>query len=238
MEYYNQTIQAPYQIPSTGNNGFLRLDIDGGLRIYTWDWQTGLKVNYVFSSEGSECQFPLKCGKYCLCKDGQCSCLRGVNTNGIKYFTPTNAQFPTMGCSPILASPSNQYHLACSLNPSCKAVFFKYLNSSASNGYYYMPTDVLSMIEYLTMPHNGYNTSSYLKLYLCLATNFFPEKLRRGGFGAVFKGVLKDGTVVAVKRLNSTDQGAKEFSTEFDTFANIYHINLVRLNLVSQAFDL
>ncbi|KAF6173335.1 hypothetical protein GIB67_027030 [Kingdonia uniflora] len=321
MESYNQTIQAPYQIPSTGNKGFLRLDIDGGLRIYTWDWQTGLKVNYVFSNEGSECQFPLKCGKYGVCKDGQCSCPRGVNTNGIKYFTPTNAQFPTMGCSPILASPSpsNQYHLvsfghlsyfsyfdrraavpesynedgckqACSLNPSCKAVFFKYLDSSASNGYCYMPTDVLSMIEYPTMPYNGYNTSSYLKVPqtspstsktlvvrvsitfaimllilsvicsvfwwkrkdfaskkissfelnsnvlvkfsyhdLCLATEFFSEKLGRGGFGAVFKGVLKDGTVVAVKRLDSTDQGAKEFSAEVDTVGNIHHINLVRL---------
>ncbi|KAF6159512.1 hypothetical protein GIB67_032283 [Kingdonia uniflora] len=36
----------------------------------------------------------------------------------------------------------------------------------------------------------------------------------RGGFGAVFKGVLKDGFVVAVKWLDSTDQGEKEFSAE------------------------
>ncbi|KAF6152074.1 hypothetical protein GIB67_031396 [Kingdonia uniflora] len=163
MECYNQTIQAPYQIPSTGNNGFLRLDIDGGIRIYTWDWLTGLKVNYVFSSEGSECQFHLKC----------------VILIGEQQFLN-----PTMR--------------TCSLNPSCKAVFFKYLNSSGSNGYCYMPSDVLSMIEYPTMPHNGYNTSSYLKLYLCLATEIFSEKLGRGGFGAVFKGVLKDGTVVVL----------------------------------------
>ncbi|KAF6134555.1 hypothetical protein GIB67_022295 [Kingdonia uniflora] len=93
-----------------------------------------------------------------------------------------------------------------------------------------MPIDVLSMIEYPAMPHNGHNTSSYLKLYLCLATKIFSEKLGRGGFGAVFKGVLKNRTVVAVKRLDSTDQGAKEFSAEVDTVGNIHHINLIRLN--------
>ncbi|KAF6160504.1 hypothetical protein GIB67_019273 [Kingdonia uniflora] len=63
-------------------------------------------------------------------------------------------------------------------------------SSSALNGYCFMPTDVLSMIEYLTMPHNGYNTSSYLKLYLCLSTKIFSEKLGRGGFGAAFKGYI------------------------------------------------
>ncbi|KAF6158788.1 hypothetical protein GIB67_040302 [Kingdonia uniflora] len=42
----------------------------------------------------------------------------------------------------------------------------------------------------------------------------FSVKLGSRGFGSVFKGVLRDGRVVAVKRLDNTGQGAKEFLAE------------------------
>ncbi|KAL5576975.1 hypothetical protein UlMin_018674 [Ulmus minor] len=61
------------------------------------------------------------------------------------------------------------------------------------------------------------------------ATAKFTEKLGKGGFGTVFKGVLKDGTVVAVKRLEKTDRGTKEFLAEVGTIGNIHHVNLVKL---------
>ncbi|XVF25831.1 hypothetical protein REPUB_Repub13aG0247600 [Reevesia pubescens] len=56
------------------------------------------------------------------------------------------------------------------------------------------------------------------------------NKLGRGGFGTVFKGVLKDGTEVAVKPLAAqSKQGVREFLTEINTISNVKHPNLVEL---------
>ncbi|XP_057475010.1 G-type lectin S-receptor-like serine/threonine-protein kinase At2g19130 [Actinidia eriantha] len=61
------------------------------------------------------------------------------------------------------------------------------------------------------------------------ATKNFSEKLGGGGFGSVFKGTLPDSTVVAVKKLESINQGEKQFRTEVSTIGTIQHVNLVRL---------
>ncbi|CAL1406799.1 unnamed protein product [Linum trigynum] len=61
------------------------------------------------------------------------------------------------------------------------------------------------------------------------ATKNFSEKLGGGGFGSVFKGVLPDSTAIAVKKLESINQGEKQFRTEVSTIGTIQHVNLVRL---------
>uniref|UniRef100_A0A0D9ZG93 non-specific serine/threonine protein kinase n=1 Tax=Oryza glumipatula TaxID=40148 RepID=A0A0D9ZG93_9ORYZ len=61
------------------------------------------------------------------------------------------------------------------------------------------------------------------------ATKNFSEKLGEGGFGSVFKGVLRDLTVVAVKRLDGARQGEKQFRAEVSSIGLIQHINLVKL---------
>ncbi|PON80520.1 Serine/threonine protein kinase [Parasponia andersonii] len=61
------------------------------------------------------------------------------------------------------------------------------------------------------------------------ATKNFSEKLGSGGFGSVFKGVLADSTVVAVKKLESVSQGEKQFRAEVSTIGTIQHVNLVQL---------
>lgn len=60
-------------------------------------------------------------------------------------------------------------------------------------------------------------------------TKNFSEKLGGGGFGSVFKGILPDSTVIAVKKLESISQGEKQFRTEVSTIGTIQHVNLVRL---------
>ncbi|KAL6550671.1 hypothetical protein OROMI_021159 [Orobanche minor] len=57
----------------------------------------------------------------------------------------------------------------------------------------------------------------------------FSHKLGGGGFGSIFKGVLHDSSLVAVKRLESISQGEKQFRSEVSTIGNIQHVNLVRL---------
>ncbi|TVU14828.1 hypothetical protein EJB05_38321 [Eragrostis curvula] len=56
------------------------------------------------------------------------------------------------------------------------------------------------------------------------------NKIGEGGFGSVFRGVLKDGTTVAVKVLSATSrQGVREFLTELTAISDIKHDNLVTL---------
>ncbi|CAH8357066.1 unnamed protein product [Eruca vesicaria subsp. sativa] len=68
---------------------------------------------------------------------------------------------------------------------------------------------------------------SYKELQRC--TKGFKEKLGVGGFGTVYKGVLVNRTVVAVKRLEGIEQGEKQFRTEVATIGSTHHLNLVRL---------
>ena len=64
---------------------------------------------------------------------------------------------------------------------------------------------------------------------LRVATDDFAERIGRGGYGSVFKGVLADGTRVAVKCLDKLDKGKKAVLTEVETIGNLQHSNLLRL---------
>nr|CAN81779.1 hypothetical protein VITISV_034284 [Vitis vinifera] len=61
--------------------------------------------------------------------------------------------------------------------------------------------------------------------------NFDPaNKIGEGGFGPVYKGVLPDGSVIAVKQLSSkSKQGNREFVNEIGMISALQHPNLVKL---------
>ncbi|XP_050374145.1 cysteine-rich receptor-like protein kinase 3 [Argentina anserina] len=64
------------------------------------------------------------------------------------------------------------------------------------------------------------------------ATNYFHDsnKLGQGGSGSVYKGVLSDGKVVAIKRLFfNTRQWVDHFFNEVNLISGIHHRNLVKL---------
>ncbi|XP_020702201.1 receptor-like serine/threonine-protein kinase ALE2 isoform X1 [Dendrobium catenatum] len=64
------------------------------------------------------------------------------------------------------------------------------------------------------------------------ATNKFDDSriVGEGGFGRVYKGVLEDGTRVAVKVLKRDDQqGEREFLAEVEMLGRLHHRNLVKL---------
>ncbi|KAJ0256132.1 Receptor-like serine/threonine-protein kinase SD1-6 [Hirschfeldia incana] len=67
---------------------------------------------------------------------------------------------------------------------------------------------------------------------VAFATNNFSDanKLGKGGFGIVYKGMLPNGKEIAVKRLSKRSlQGASEFKNEVRLIARLQHLNLVRL---------
>ncbi|KAK6279686.1 PREDICTED: protein NSP-INTERACTING KINASE 1 [Theobroma cacao] len=68
---------------------------------------------------------------------------------------------------------------------------------------------------------------------LQIATHNFSSKniLGKGGFGNVYKGILQDGTIVAVKRLKDGNAagGEIQFQTEVEMISLAVHRNLLRL---------
>ncbi|KAH9700059.1 Receptor-like serine/threonine-protein kinase [Citrus sinensis] len=65
-----------------------------------------------------------------------------------------------------------------------------------------------------------------------VATDRFSieNKLGEGGYGPVYKGVLLDGQVIAVKKLSKTSkQGFEEFKNEVMLTAKLQHVNLIRV---------
>ncbi|KAM0933696.1 putative non-specific serine/threonine protein kinase [Dioscorea sansibarensis] len=307
---------------------FLRLDPDGGLRIYSWMLQ-GWRVVYDFTYNSDLCQLPLKCGRYGVCKAGQCLCPKALD--GVAYFAPLDTQSPELRCHQIgSSSPRDQYQLvsfrdlpyfsyvdsqtavpdigelhecreAYSRNASCQAAVFAY-DYEASVGQCYLPSEVLS-IRADKISGSNVVSSAYLKVRIysdsipplsrgplsprqtatgknvthrkdllfsnicimtifisalivvivlwkhralkreqvplekearmparffykeiCIATQNFSQEIGRGGFGLIFKGILKDGTLVAVKQLKNERQGIDDFLTEVRTIGGIHHI--------------
>lgn len=61
------------------------------------------------------------------------------------------------------------------------------------------------------------------------ATDGFQALIGRGASASVFKGILSDGTAVAVKRMEGNERGEKDFRSEVAAIASVQHVNLVHL---------
>lgn len=75
-------------------------------------------------------------------------------------------------------------------------------------------------------------TRAFTYVELSAATNNFDNnaQIGQGGYGKVYKGILSNGTVVAIKRAQQGSlQGEKEFLTEIRILSRIHHRNLVSL---------
>lgn len=67
---------------------------------------------------------------------------------------------------------------------------------------------------------------------MAAATSNFSDSTQvgQGGYGKVYRGVLADGIVVAIKRAQQGSlQGSKEFCTEIELLSRLHHRNLVSL---------
>ncbi|KAK3012508.1 hypothetical protein RJ639_007994, partial [Escallonia herrerae] len=90
----------------------------------------------------------------------------------------------------------------------------------------------LSSIRFDTDVSGIQNIKLYSYNDLQIATDDFSKanKIGEGGFGSVYKGVLDDGSLVAIKMLSAeSTQGLREFLTEITVITDIEHENLVKL---------
>ncbi|XP_061371358.1 putative receptor protein kinase ZmPK1 [Gastrolobium bilobum] len=73
----------------------------------------------------------------------------------------------------------------------------------------------------------GFRKFSYSELKE--ATEGFSKEIGRGGGGIVYKGVLSDQRVAAVKRLKEANQGEEDFLAEVSIIGRLNHMNLIEM---------
>ncbi|OMP03658.1 hypothetical protein CCACVL1_02322 [Corchorus capsularis] len=97
-------------------------------------------------------------------------------------------------------------------------------------GWWYVfrnPSESIDAAGYNIALALGFKRFTYSELKK--ATRNFKEEIGNGGFGTVYKGVLEDQRVVAVKRLEGVVQGDTQFWAEVSIIGKINHRNLVKL---------
>ncbi|KAL7090280.1 hypothetical protein ACP275_12G030800 [Erythranthe tilingii] len=90
-------------------------------------------------------------------------------------------------------------------------------------------------VESILLQHGLLAPKRYKYSEIKKITKSFNEKLGQGGYGSVYKGVLPDGTIVAVKVLIETDSNGEEFVNEVASISRTSHVNIV--NLLGFSFD-
>lgn len=73
----------------------------------------------------------------------------------------------------------------------------------------------------------GFKKFTYAQLKK--ATGSFTEEIGRGGGGVVYRGVLPDNRIAAIKKLNEANQGEGEFLAEVGTIGRLNHMNLIEM---------
>ncbi|KAM5551352.1 hypothetical protein ABKV19_026266 [Rosa sericea] len=86
-----------------------------------------------------------------------------------------------------------------------------------------------SVIEEFLQSHNNLMPIRYSYSNIKKMTKGFKDKLGEGGYGAVYKGKLRSGHLVAVKMLGNSKANGQDFMNEVATIGRIHHVNVVRL---------
>ncbi|KAA8526105.1 hypothetical protein F0562_007795 [Nyssa sinensis] len=73
----------------------------------------------------------------------------------------------------------------------------------------------------------GFRKFTYTELKK--ATRGFNEEIGRGGSSIVYKGILSDNRMAAIKRLNEANGGEAEFLAELDIIGRLNHKNLIEM---------
>ncbi|XP_045827225.1 putative receptor protein kinase ZmPK1 [Trifolium pratense] len=85
--------------------------------------------------------------------------------------------------------------------------------------------DNVDQVQRHLLSATGFQKFSYSELKT--ATKGFTKEIGRGGGGIVYKGILDDDRVAAVKCLNEAHQGEAEFLAEISTIGMLNHMNLI-----------
>ncbi|GKV23391.1 hypothetical protein SLEP1_g33126 [Rubroshorea leprosula] len=104
---------------------FIQLGSDGHLRSFRWVGSNWERDQDLFDDRLGPCDYPLACGKYGFCSDGDCKCL-DPDDNGTAYFKPINSNQSDLGCSPYVPiGCKSPYHESLIQIKDCSVSFFR-----------------------------------------------------------------------------------------------------------------
>lgn len=175
-------------LPPASSEQYMRLESDGHLRVYEWKskWEVSADVLTGFAGE---CTYPLACGKYSICANGQCSC-PGASSSTVRFFRQIREKYPSLGCAEInplsCSAPKDQSFVElkdvayfafnsstantdvnkcksdCLKICSCKAAVFRY-GSDSAKGECLLLSEVFSLQDH-DSEERHYNSTVYLKV--------------------------------------------------------------------------
>ncbi|KAF8006165.1 hypothetical protein BT93_K0470 [Corymbia citriodora subsp. variegata] len=181
--------------PLASSAQYMKLGSDGHLRLYDFTYFDGRNVADLFEGYAEDCAYPMVCGRYGICSNGQCSC--PASSGGTSYFQQIDDRQPNLGCSenvPLSCEATQHQSLlelknityfsltldledidassckeACTKNCSCKAAIFQ-CESNCTSGRCYLPTQVFSLMN---VPEGkfSYNSTAYLKVQNVTSVN-------------------------------------------------------------------
>ncbi|KAF7851244.1 hypothetical protein BT93_L4288 [Corymbia citriodora subsp. variegata] len=84
-------------------------------------------------------------------------------------------------------------------------------------------------IEEFLQAHNNFLPIRYSYSDIKRITRNFKHKLGEGGYGSVYRGMLRSGNEVAIKILKNSKAHGQDFISEVATIGRIHHVNVVQL---------
>ncbi|XP_057447011.1 LEAF RUST 10 DISEASE-RESISTANCE LOCUS RECEPTOR-LIKE PROTEIN KINASE-like 2.4 isoform X2 [Lotus japonicus] len=151
----------------------------------------------------------------------------------VPIFIPTPTPTPT----PTTASPKRKVNWSIKLIIGattaglsiCFTIFYFICKSSSWHGKFCLKSKSNLDIEAFLKNQGALTTERYKFSYVKKITDSFKVKLGQGGFGAVYKGKLPTGSLVAVKILNSSKGNGQDFVNEVASISRTSHVNIVNL---------
>ncbi|KAF3617817.1 Receptor-like serine/threonine-protein kinase SD1-6 [Capsicum annuum] len=213
----SEKIYFTYELKDSSAIGRVVMQLNGFLELSTWNNQTQNWDNFG-SSPADNCDIYGQCHTYGLCNSGNSS---KDKLKKLRISLPLAALSLLSALCLILyirqkkkktnkkVEDQNQQHFSEGRGMRSSEMF--YINERKNDD--------------LDLPLFDFAT-------ILDATNNFSlsNKLGEGGFGPVYKGMLKDGHEIAVKRLSRySAQGTDEFKNEVIFIAKLQHWNLVKL---------
>ncbi|KAJ0924056.1 putative protein kinase RLK-Pelle-SD-2b family [Helianthus annuus] len=228
----------------------LTLDSDGNLRLYSLNESSGL-WSISWQAISQPCNIHGICGRNGICIHGdkpECSCPPGYELSDPADLTQGCKPTFNMTCSGNSTRPP--FRLTHVETSAWQIVAVKRLVTGyQAKGFAYSFVIAIGVVEALVILlgcwlffgknqllanlEDGYRMMSgqfrgFSYKELVKATQNFKVEIGRGGSGVVYKGVLEDERVVAVKRLGDVSEGG-ELWTEVSTIGNMNHMHVVRM---------
>ncbi|EEF36163.1 serine-threonine protein kinase, plant-type, putative [Ricinus communis] len=215
----------------------LTLDFDGNLRLYS---RKDERAPWIISGQNHPENIP-----YCFPKTQLLNGYRSPNFRGELYL-----KVPKTSHSKNLSA--KDFDLDCPAG-AVKQIDRRYDKSHGIWSQKFLlwfvtavgTTEILAIVfVWLFLIRNQQKTDAAAQDYLLTTTDFkrftytelkkatrnFNEEIGRGGAGVVYKGLLDDQRLAAIKRLNdATSQGEAEFLAEVSTVGKLNHMNLIEM---------